>query len=239
MKYRFKPSLLATMLTLLLLALFIKLGYWQWDKAEQKRALQNTFDSRLQQAPVALPQRVDDVEAWRYRRIRVIGQYDTDHQILLDNQMHGDVAGYHVITPLKSAQSDAYVLVDRGWVSMGDRSQLPQIITPAGTVEAVGFAWVPSRKFYELQAPPAVGGQWQLLWQNMDMERYAKAAPFRVLPFVVQLDADSGAGGYVREWTRPAERIEMHVGYAYQWFGFAAALVLIYLVVNLKKAENE
>ena len=239
MKYQFRPSLLATMLTLLLLVAFTKLGFWQWHKAEQKRALQAMFDARLQEAPVALPVKVDDVEAWRYRRIRVAGQYDTRYQIVLDNQMNGEAAGYHVITPLKTEDDNVYVLVDRGWIPMGDRSKLPQVAAPQAKVEAVGFAWVPSRKFYELQAPPPMSGQWQPLWQNMDMERYAKAVPFPVLPFVIRLDADKNDSRFVRNWPRPAERIEMHISYAYQWFGFAVAIVLIYLAVNLKKVENE
>lgn len=239
MKYRFRPSLLATMLTLLLLVAFTKLGFWQWHKAEQKQALQVMFDARLREAPVGLPTKVEDVEAWRYRRIRVAGQYDTRYQILLDNQVNGEAAGYHVITPLKAEDGDVYVLVDRGWIPMGNRSTLPQMAAPQVKVEAVGFAWVPSSKFYELQAPPPVSEQWQPLWQNMDMERYTKAVPFPVLPFVVRLDADRNDSGFVRNWPRPAERIEMHISYAYQWFGFAVAMALIYLAVNLKKVENE
>jgi len=238
MKYRFSPSLLNTILTFLLVALFIRLGQWQWDKAEQKRALQSTFDARLKEAPVALPQQVADVEPWRYRRIRVQGQYEPSHQILLDNQMQDEAAGYHVLTPFKPVNSETRVLVDRGWIVMGDRSKLPQIATPQGAVSVVGFAWVPSLKFYELQAPQD-SATWQLLWQNMDMRRYAKAVPFKVLPFVIRLDADSSAGGFVRGWAHPAERIEMHVGYAYQWYGFAVVLLLIYLVVNMKKKEHE
>lgn len=238
MKYSFKPGLLATFLTLLLVALFIKLGFWQWGRAEQKRALQHTFDVRLSEAPVALPQQVVDADAWRYRRIRVAGQYDAGHQILLDNQVYGQVAGYHVITPLRPVQGDGYVLVDRGWIPAGGRRSLPAVTIPQGLVVVEGFAWIPPRKFFELQASLVVGEQWQPLWQNMDMQRYAAAVPFRVLPFVIRLNADSNAGGFVRDWPRPAERIETNIGYAYQWFGFAVTLTLIYLVVNLKKKSR-
>jgi surfeit locus 1 family protein len=55
---------------------------------------------------------------------------------------------------------------------------------------------------------------------------------------VIRLDAASGAGGFVRNWPRPAERIEMHIGYAYQWFGFALAFFVIYLVVNFRKSNE-
>lgn len=239
MGYRFKPSLPMTLLTALLLAVFVKAGLWQWHKAELKQAQQKAFDARLWQPPVALPQQVADAESWSFRRIREAGHYDTGHQILLDNQISDGVVGYHVITPFKPLHGEAWVLVDRGWIPAGDRNTLPPVTAPAGPVEVAGYAWVPSRRFLELQAPPVAGTQWQPLWQNLDLERYAKVAPFRILPFVLRLDAGSTAGGFVRDWPKPAERIEMHIGYAWQWFGFAVALALIYLFVNLKRTRDE
>ncbi|OGV74278.1 MAG: hypothetical protein A3B82_04900 [Methylophilales bacterium RIFCSPHIGHO2_02_FULL_57_10] len=71
----------------------------------------------------------------------------------------------------------------------------------------------------------------------MDMPRYAKAVPFVVLPFVIRLDASSQAGGFSRNWIKPAERIETHIGYAWQWWGFSVALVAIWVFVNVKREE--
>ena len=70
-----------------------------------------------------------------------------------------------------------------------------------------------------------------------DMARYAKSVPFAVQPFVVRLDANSNAGGFVRNWPPPGERVSMHLGYAYQWFGFALTLLVIFIVLNVKKVE--
>jgi len=44
--------------------------------------------------------------------------------------------------------------------------------------------------------------------------------------------------GFVRNWPPPGERITMHLGYAYQWFGFALTLLVIYIVLNVKKVER-
>ncbi len=70
------------------------------------------------------------------------------------------------------------------------------------------------------------------------MQRYANAVPFAIQPFVVRLDPQSKAGGFVRNWPPPGERITMHLGYAYQWFGFALTLLVIYIVLNVKKVER-
>jgi surfeit locus 1 family protein len=234
LSYQFRPQLLPTLAAVLVIAGMAKLGFWQYGKAEQKAALQATYDARLNEAPAAVPEVVANIEDWRYRRIRSRGQYDTRYQILLDNQVDNDNAGYHVLTPFRPEGSKIFMLVDRGWIPMGDRNRLPQIEAPAGVVEVTGFSWVPSSKFYEL-APTPKSGHWQLLWQNMDMSRYAQSVPFNVVPFVLRLDASSAAGGFVRNWPKPAERIEMHISYAWQWWGFSAAFAAIWLFVNLKR----
>ncbi len=233
MSIRFRPQLVPTIAAIILIAGMVRLGFWQYGKAEEKRALQAAYDARLVEAPVAVPETISDIEKWRYRRIHVRGTFDPQYQILLDNQVEGDVAGYHVITPMRKENSTAVILVDRGWVPMGDRERLPEIKTPEGALEIEGFAWVPSTRFYELVKPVA-STRWQPVWQNMDMQRYVKAAPVAVVPFVLRLDASSPAG-FVRNWVKPAERIEMHLGYAWQWWGFSLAVAVIWVVVNLER----
>lgn len=239
MKYRFRPRLLPTLATILCIALFVRLGLWQLHKAEAKQALQAQLDRHLTEAPVTLPGQITDLEAWRYRRVKLTGQYETRYQILLDNQVENGVAGYHVITPLHVEGSDAYILVNRGWIAApAEHRILPAVETPSAAQEITGSIWLPPNKIFALQAPPS-DAKWQPVWQNMDMRRYIKAVPFKVQPLVVRLDAGSPAGGgFVRNWPRPAERMETHLGYAYQWFGFAATLVVIYLVINFRKVED-
>ena len=237
LNYRFRPGLMPTLAMLLAVTLCIRLGLWQQHKAEAKQALQTQLDQRMKQAPQALPDKITDTEAWRYRRVKLRGTYDTRYQILLDNQVEDEVAGYHVLTPL-TLENGAHVLVNRGWVAApADHGTPPEISTPGGIQELEGSAWVPPEKFFALEAPPG-GKQWQTVWQNLDMSRYAHAVPFAALPLVVRLDAGSGADGFIRNWPRPAERIEMHLGYSYQWFGFALAFAVIYLVVNVRKSNE-
>lgn len=238
MKYRFRPRLLPAVATIVFVALFIRLGLWQLHKAEAKQELQAQLDRHLTETPVALPNDIDTPEAWRYRRVRVQGTYETQYQILLDNQVENGAAGYHVITPLHITGTGKYILVNRGWIpAPAEHSVVPSVTTPAEPQEVTGSLWLPSTKIFALEAPPA-SGTWQPVWQNMDMERYLKSVPLKPYPLVVRLDPDSPAGGFVRNWPRPAERIETHLGYAYQWFGFAATLIAIYFVLSFKKVER-
>jgi surfeit locus 1 family protein len=237
-QHRFHPTLVGTLLMLVCIPLFIKFGFWQYNKAEQKRQLQAMYDHALTTEAVELPLAFDHTESWRYRQVKVAGHYEPRYQILLDNQVEQDRVGYHVITPLKIGGTEKYVLVDRGWIAANaDRNQLPPVKPPTGEQQVRGHLWLPSDKFYSLKPEVAASGQhaWQVLWQNLDMVAYRRLVPAEVLPLMIRLDPASDAGGYARQWPAPAERITTHVGYAYQWFGFALAAFLIWFFTGFKR----
>lgn len=234
---QFKPSLAGTLATMLCIPLFIHLGMWQYNKAEQKQVLQAQYDANGAELKQGLPADLSDVESMRYQQLVLDGEYLTQYQILLDNQVEGESAGYHVITPLKLNNQDQVVLIDRGWIAATDNhSDLPAIETPVGPQKVQGQIWVPSKKFYTLAPQTSSDNKWQSLWQNMDMVAYAKAVPFKVAPVVLRMSPDN-SGGFVRNWVRPDDRIATHLGYAYQWFGFAAAALGIYLFVSFKRKK--
>ncbi len=123
MKYTFRPGLWVTLATLVVMTLCIELGLWQYNKAESKRALQIRLEKHLVEPPVALPETMTDLEAWRYRRVKFTGVYDARYQVLLDNQVENTVAGYHVLTPMQVEGGNSYVLVNRGWIPGSGGSQ--------------------------------------------------------------------------------------------------------------------
>lgn len=248
MKYTFRPNVWMTLATVIMLGICIKLGMWQYNKADTRRNLQTQLNARLSEPAVALPieiagKKKEELEGWRYKRVKFIGKYDTRYQLLLDNQVQNTVAGYHVFTPMQVDGSNTYVLVNRGWVArtasnVGELAKPPTIVTPQDKQQIEGDIGLPANKFFTMDTPPANDGNWQHVWQNLDMVRYAKSVPFAVQPFVVRLDSKSNAGGFLRNWPPPGERVTMHLGYAYQWFGFALTLLVIYIVLNIKKVEH-
>ncbi len=242
MKYRFSPNLWITLLTIVMLGVCVKLGIWQYNKAASRQSQQTQLTARTSEPAVALPAEIVGLENWRYKRVKFTGEYDTRYQILLDNQVQNGLAGFHVYTPVQVKGTEAYVLLNRGWVArpraqVGVQATPPVLATPTGKLELEGDIALPANKFFTMDTPPAADGKWQTVWQNLDMARYAKSVPFKVQPFTVRLDKSSAAGGFVRNWAPPGERVTMHLGYAYQWFGFALTLLVIYIVLNIKKVE--
>jgi surfeit locus 1 family protein len=234
-----------TLATIVVMALCIKAGLWQLNRAEAKRVLQMQLNARQNEPSVALTDKMAslkkvDSELWRFRRVKFSGTYDTRYQVLLDNQVENTAAGYHVLTPVHVEGSKAYVLVNRGWIAGTPDRKVPEVTTPQGVQIIEGDIALPPAKFFTLEALPLKQDKlqqvWQShVWQNMDMQLYAKSVPFAIQPFVVRLNANSNAGGFVRNWAPPGERVAMHLGYAYQWFGFALTMLVIFIVLNVKQ----
>jgi surfeit locus 1 family protein len=223
------------LLLTVLIPAFVSLGLWQWRKNDTKLQLQAELDARSRGAPVAMPTTPATAAELRYRHVVLRGVFEPERQILLDNRVYREEAGYHVLTPLKLDGAEMRVWVNRGWVPAGsDHKHPPEVAPPIGNLELTGIAVVPPARFFTLGPAEQPNGKWQTVWQNPDLERLRAAVPWPMQPVLVQLDADA-PGGYAREWPRPDERADRHLSYALQWFGFAIASVGIWLYFLVRR----
>src|SRR6266516_3133935 len=127
---RFRPNALPTIAMLALVVLAVALGNWQRHRAMDREVQAAAFAAAVREPPVELPASVDP-EALRYRAVRVRGEYVGAQQLLIDNKIHAGRAGFDVVTPLHIANSERYVLVDRGWVAQGvRRTDIPEVSAP-------------------------------------------------------------------------------------------------------------
>src|SRR5689334_199020 len=90
----FGASLAGTLATLVLLALVISLGRWQWHRGEGKQRAWAEYEHQMTLPPVDAPARLD--VAPRYLAIRLRGHFDAAHQFLLDNRFLKGNVGYEV-----------------------------------------------------------------------------------------------------------------------------------------------
>lgn len=235
MAERRRPFWLPTVAALAVIALTVSAGIWQMHRAQYKRALQARYDAQAKAPTVVLPSDPFDTETYLYRHVRVTGRFDPAHEILLDNRILDGKPGYQVVTPLKLAQGAAYVLVDRGWVVRNlDRTLLPEIRTPLGTVTIEGIAVPPSGKYLELSSNTVEGK----VWENLHFKRMQALLPQRLQPLMVMQLNDNG-DGLIRRWARPDVGIEMHLGYAFQWFALAGVTIVIYGVLYAKRRKTQ
>lgn len=237
---QFRPGWAPSLAVALLLPLFLYMAWWQLQRAEEKRELQAEYDARAVGPTVKVEARVQRPEELQFYRVVARGYYESSYQVLVDNRVHQGQVGYEVVTPLRLPDSDVRLLVNRGWVPLGeDRSHPPAIDPPKGLQEITGIATVPAEKPFTLGKPEPLDRGWQLVWQHLDMARYRASVPFPVQPVVVLLDPESSAGGFARGWSRLDAGIAVHKGYAFQWFMMAGALVAVYIFTGLRRRRTD
>ena len=228
----------------LAIAAFSWLGLWQLDRAGEKERRSGAFAERTGDAPILLNDRLPitpsefDPEWWRYRRVEVSGEAFGARQYLLDNRTRNGVAGYHVYVPMLVTGLDRMMLVNRGWVATGpSRARLPDVSLNSSQMVVSGVVEYP-RQTLLLGDDGYAQSSWPKVVQRIDLDKTVRDLDRRVLPFVVLMDA-ALPHGFVREWT-PYLGIgpERHRGYAFQWFSLAAAVAVVWIVVQARGARR-
>jgi surfeit locus 1 family protein len=229
MPLRFRPQLIPTVATIAMIALTLWLGKWQWVRAEEKATLQSLLERRMKESPRLLRASDRDASDLHYRQFVARGTFIEEKQIFLDNKSLGDRAGYHVITPLQIEGTRTSVLVNLGWIARSPEYPAPpKVPVPSGRVEISGIATVPTARFLELSDANVEGH----VWQNLTFERAHRNLGLDVLPVV--LLARETLPELIPVQEAPNAGIDKHRGYAFQWFSIAAAILVVWLVVNTR-----
>lgn len=237
-KLEFRPGLWPSLTTIVVMVLLVSLGFWQLERAAQKRALLDAFGARPDAEPVLLNTEFVPNPDWRYRHAMVEGQYVADKQFLLDNRVYQGRVGYQVLTPIRLRDGKHAVLVNRGWVPQGaTRADLPALpVQQQQTVRVKGLIDLPAADVFVLGEGEDRDPGWPKVLQRVRLELHAQQLGLQLLPLVLLLDADQ-PDGFVRDWNPVVFGPERHVGYAVQWFSLGAALLIIYIGVNLQRSK--
>lgn len=237
LRFRFRP--IPLVVTILLVALGIALGNWQERRAAQKIALRDQIAERSAQPPLALDNTSLPPRQLEFRRVRVTGQFIPSWPVFLDNRPYQQRSGFYLLMPFKIAGSDTHVLVARGWLPVDPttHNRLPQFTTPAGTVSIEGIATANLGHVLQLGAAGALSPG--AIVQNVTPEQFAQASGLKLEPFFIEQTGPAGQGdALVRDWPQPSTGIEMHKGYALQWYGLAAMAFLFYVITGFRSGSK-
>jgi len=229
----FTPHLVSILLMVILLPILMGLGVWQLNRAELKRGLLAQYENRIHSAPLHNLQQAKRQQ--RYYPVQLTGKFDNQHTILLDNKMHQHRVGYQVLTPFVMGKSQRVVLVNRGWIPIGQsRRQLPAIKPVLGEVTVAGLLDFPPAKYFSLSAQLSASQTWPWRVQHLDLQKIAQRLPYNLIPSIILLSPQS-AYGFTREWKPITVKPEKHTAYAVQWFALALTLMIIFIGVNLRR----
>ncbi|MGD9092985.1 MAG: SURF1 family protein [Anaerolineales bacterium] len=226
--------ILATILVIIGMIVTARLGIWQLDRLQQRRAFNSRVQAQLDQPTLILDESTLDADLanMEYRSIVVVGEYDHSGEVALRNQVWGNQAGVHLLTPLKIKGTGQAILVDRGWVPTedfvyGDWGQYaePGVLEIQAVVRASR-----SEPDFGSRADPIPGpGERLEAWHFANVEGISQQLPYSLLPAYIQ-QAPSATWTALPYRTQPELDLSEgpHMGYAIQWFTFAAILGIGY-----------
>lgn len=223
---KFTPGWLLTIFVAVFFPLFLYLGFWQLNRAQEKAELEAQILSG-QQSIQSLPEQGEPVA---YQRYSLNGRLDADFAWLLDNRTWQGQAGYEVWVPLFT--ESGWFLASLGWLPAGvSRADLPELTVPTQRRDWVA-QWRPLTRQFVLAKTPLTG-QWPQVIQALEPANMASQMDLPEPLGLVQLEG--GQPGVDRViWQPSVVSKTRHQGYAVQWFAMALALALMYIYAGLR-----
>ncbi|MHA6266393.1 SURF1 family protein [Aliiroseovarius sp. CAU 1755] len=114
--------IVTAVLSILVLAVFVGLGNWQLDRLAWKEAVLAQIEAQISAPPVPLPEDPDPIRD-KYLPVIVRGNVNPEElHVLVSSRDYG--AGFRIIQPFTLANTGQRIMIDRGFVPVGDKLKL-------------------------------------------------------------------------------------------------------------------
>jgi surfeit locus 1 family protein len=202
-------------------AIFVRLGVWQLHRLHERRARNALVISRLDSTAVDFADLPHDRTRARFRRVRVTGTPDYDHELIYAARGYNGSPGINLLTPVRSPGRDTAVLVNRGWVYSPDGATVDLARWHDRDTTFTGFAEeFPSVKGTTYSTRPRVIAR-------LSYNVVAHALPYPIAPiYIVMLGDSTVAPNRVARLSVPPLDEGPHLSYAIQWFAFAIVAIV-------------
>jgi len=248
-RWAWRPGwILSHLFVLACVVAFVNLGFWQLRRLDERRTANALIEQReaIPPVPVAevLPPDADPAQVSQaiYRQVTAVGTYDAADQVLIRNRTNSGSPGFRVVTPLVLADGKA-LAIDRGWIPIqygdGDQANPALYAPPTGPVTVSGVVRETQRQEGLGVTDPPDGRLATL--SRIDVPRLGQQTTTPLLPAYVELTAQQPAqpDASPTPVEPPALDDGPHLGYAGQWFIFAALTVVVYPLLLRRNARNK
>ncbi|MFC3093908.1 SURF1 family protein [Alteromonas sediminis] len=220
-------AIISSLFLLLIVAILLSLGVWQLSRMQEKQAFLLDLEEKKDQPAKALIDVIDRNEARENVLVNVSGTLLREHVWIVDNRPMEREIGYQVLVVVNTPAGN--VLLDYGWVaSSGDRNIWPEVTLPQTLNRVRGVIIEPTANPFVnvemFESKPSDSGQVYRI-QGIDIAQQSKQSGIRLSPFVVKILGRDEQ--FIRHWEPVVMPPEKHLGYAIQWFGLAAAALII------------
>ena len=199
MSFRFSTKV--TAICFVLICGMLAASRWQWTRYQQKLNYISKLDSNLKLPVTGFQDLLNSTSlGWEenlHRRVRVEGQFDFDHEVVVINRRIGDQSGVFVITPLLLSENGPAVLVNRGFIPLKESDQESRKkYRGSRDAQIIGLLKPssPRRPFSPKDPATGAGLPWVDRWLRIDVDNMAKQLPFKILPISIdKMSEDTAA----------------------------------------------
>ena len=226
-----RPWLWSTLVVIAGMLFLGRLGVWQLDRLDQRRAanalLEQQFNSQQIDLNEGLPS--GSPEDLVDRRAVVNGRFDYSEQIILKEQSFNGRPGVHLITPLIVEGQDQAILVDRGWIPAADADQGELAQYDEAAERPIAGVLKASQTLSRDRETIIEENQTE--WYRIDIEAIQSLSSLDLLPvYIIQSPTEENSPTPpIREEPELDLSEGSHFGYAVQWFLFAVTLGVGYV----------
>lgn len=229
----------AAVLVLAMAALCVRLGFWQLDRLEQRRARNAAVRTAQALPPLILDAATfaaaaADPAKYEWRPVVAEGTFHHAGDLLLRGRGRQGSPGVHLVSPLVLADGRV-VMVNRGWLPAADAASADaDAFQTMGPVRVTGVLR-PITESADRGMPAAGRAGADSTWRRIDLAAARERSPGAVLPLYLQrLPSDDDPADPPLAEPLPELSEGNHLSYAVQWFSFAT-IAVVGLVILLRR----
>ncbi|MGR5238356.1 SURF1 family protein [Vibrio alfacsensis] len=225
-----KGGWLAVCLTVAVFSLLVKLGFWQFERGNEKRLLEQAIIARAD-APYREISTLLDTNDWREESVLGIKVKAAVNPapfplILLDNQTFEGKVGYLAFQIVSLSQEpEVLTLIELGFVQGArTRTELPNVKVLAVPLNVTGRLYRKSANPLSSALMAEVGSTMRV--QNLNIDQLSQLLNTELMPTILQPD-NLENWPYSFPWNPIPLTSAKHFGYSFQWFAMAGVFLLI------------
>ena len=210
----------------------ISLGIWQIERANEKKLIIANYDKLLVSAPIAL-QKNQMLNNWQ--PIETTGTYQ-DTVVYEDNAINNGKAGFKVYHLFRN-DDGTFIFIHRGFIERNlIKNNLPEVEIPTQKKSIFGTTLFKQNNTFVKNIEESDSRIIQEFNASLLIDKYPMLKDKYLHPFLFNLD--------IRDENKyqPIEKpvnmtASKHIGYAIQWFGLCAALIILTIYAFRRKGE--
>ena len=208
--------------------LTFSLGVWQVNRANEKIEILENYDKLLLSVPLVLD---NDHKNWQ--PVKTSGTFE-DFIIYEDNAILDGKAGYKIYHLFKNSDN-SYIFIHRGFVERNKiKNNLPEVEVPEGIKNLEGKVLKRTNNAFIQNIQESDSRIIQEFDLSYLKERHSLLKNKEIYEYLFNLQAENEMKFSAIE--KPVNMSSSkHIGYAIQWFGLCAALIILTIYAYRRK----